>query len=344
MPSPVELNELRNMSGGVRKRILELLHGIHIPKTQTAAQVGTIQSVVADDVGQLMRVGPFAIVPPRVDAYDWWIAETTTSWRQLDTANAATLNGAYATIASVALKAPTHSPTFTGIPLAPAVEVGTDTNQIATAAMVTASVAPALSGLAGKAPLVSPAFQGAPTAETPLLSDNTRRLATTAFVQSLISAAGAPSRHTASETPPLNPAPNDSWFDTTTGSSFIFYDGFWVECIGRAEYPNTTMRASATSVVTAINEDINGYVRLTASGAKIFNVPSVDANFNAPVGCIITVRNASNTTGGGNITLTPLASLALPLPTLNAAVGELVIPPQTTAQIIYAGNNVWDVL
>jgi hypothetical protein len=34
---------------------------------------------------------------------------------------------------------------------------------------------------------------------------------------------------TASPTPPPNPLPNDEWFETTTGSRFLYYLGAWVE-------------------------------------------------------------------------------------------------------------------
>lgn len=33
----------------------------------------------------------------------------------------------------------------------------------------------------------------------------------------------------ASDGPPANPAPNQMWYESDTGKTYIFYDGFWVE-------------------------------------------------------------------------------------------------------------------
>lgn len=259
MPSPVELNELRNMSGGVRKRILELLHGLHVPKTLTAAQAGTIQSVVADDVGQFMRVGPFPIEGLRTDAYDWWVAQTVepTVWRQLDAYSLAYLSSIFATIASVALKAPLASPHLTGIPTTSAVAVGTDTSQIATAALVKASMDVALAGLLTKAPITSPNFLGSPAAITPATSDNSTRLATTAFVKAVVAAVQAVPQgvnFVSSDTPPLDLAV--IWHDTND-NTLNFWDGnVWV-CSGIA--------ATAPSIASRYRTADNGSY-LTSDG------------------------------------------------------------------------------
>lgn len=135
---PLELQELSSLSLGVRKRILGLLNGLNLPKTLTEAQVGTIQSVTPDDVGQFMRVGPYVVSGLRTQAYDWWVAESESSepWRQIDSINIPYLQSAYASIASVALKAPLMSPVFTGTPSAPTVTAATATNQLATTAFV----------------------------------------------------------------------------------------------------------------------------------------------------------------------------------------------------------------
>lgn len=144
---------------------------------------------------------------------------------------------------------------------------------------------------------------------------------------------------TASETPPANAIDNDEWLETGTGSSFVFYDGFWVERIGRAEFPNVTVRAVTALISSALTIDVNGYVRFTGVGAKTFNVSATTGTFVPQVGCIITLRNAAIS---GNVTIA-----SFPLtggPVLNSTIGGLVIPPGTTAQIMYQGDNVWDVL
>jgi hypothetical protein len=77
---------------------------------------------------------------------------------------------------SLASKAPIASPNFTGIPLAPTANAGTNTTQIATTAFVT-------TGLNLKADLAGPTFTGVPAAPTASVGTNTTQLATTAYVQ-----------------------------------------------------------------------------------------------------------------------------------------------------------------
>ena len=80
---------------------------------------------------------------------------------------------------SLAAKAPLASPNFTGIPLAPTANAGTNTTQIATTAFVTA-------GLNLKADLAGPTFTGVPAAPTASAGTNTTQIATTAFVTAAI--------------------------------------------------------------------------------------------------------------------------------------------------------------
>ena len=77
---------------------------------------------------------------------------------------------------SLASNAPIASPNFTGIPLAPTANAGTNTTQIATTAFVT-------TGLNLKADLAGPTFTGVPAAPTASVGTNTTQLATTAYVQ-----------------------------------------------------------------------------------------------------------------------------------------------------------------
>lgn len=72
-------------------------------------------------------------------------------------------------------KAPTASPTFTGVPVAPTAAAATNTTQIATTAFVTTA-----DNL--KANLASPTFTGVPAAPTAVAGTSTTQLATTAFV------------------------------------------------------------------------------------------------------------------------------------------------------------------
>lgn len=72
--------------------------------------------------------------------------------------------------------AQSDSAAFTNTPTAPNASPGTNSNQIATTAFVSASFAPK----------VSPALTGTPTAPTAASSTNTTQIATTAFVQGLL--------------------------------------------------------------------------------------------------------------------------------------------------------------
>lgn len=74
---------------------------------------------------------------------------------------------------SVATKADSASPSFTGTPTAPTAAAGTNSTQLATTSFVATSFAP----------LASPALTGTPTAPTASASDDSTQLATTAFVQ-----------------------------------------------------------------------------------------------------------------------------------------------------------------
>jgi hypothetical protein len=43
---------------------------------------------------------------------------------------------------------------------------------------------------------------------------------------------GPAGSYIASDTPPESPENNTAWFDTTTGATFMYYDGFWIETTG----------------------------------------------------------------------------------------------------------------
>jgi hypothetical protein len=82
-------------------------------------------------------------------------------------------------ISSIAGKADTASPTFTGTPAAPTAATGTNTTQIATTAFVSAANQ-------AKADLVSPQFSGTPQAPNAAVGTNSTQIATTAFVTAAI--------------------------------------------------------------------------------------------------------------------------------------------------------------
>lgn len=53
------------------------------PATVLNGGVDPVPGTPALAIGQFSRVGPYVIDPPRTQAYDWFIAETMDSWRQV---------------------------------------------------------------------------------------------------------------------------------------------------------------------------------------------------------------------------------------------------------------------
>jgi phage-related tail fiber protein len=84
--------------------------------------------------------------------------------------------------------APINSPAFTGSPTAPTAAPGTNTQQIATTAFVTAVRALLNTAIGLKAPLASPVLTGTPTAPTAAAGNNSTQIATTAFIQTALAA------------------------------------------------------------------------------------------------------------------------------------------------------------
>jgi hypothetical protein len=246
MPTEIELT---TTSTAVKKRILSLLAGVNRPITRTAAEGAPHSGIVADTRGQLCRVGPFALTAPRTIAYDWYVADTDTSWRKV----------------------------------------------------------------------MEP------------IDDFVAQLA-------VLNTRG---RFTAAATAPSSPAPasNDEWFETTTGSRFLFFDGYWVEQIARAEFPNATVTHVNTLSETLTAAHTNGYLRYESSGTKILNVPASSIQA-FQVGSVATIRNASL---AGSVTMTPSTTVGNVV-TINCITNGLIIPPNTSTQIMYVGSNTWDVL
>lgn len=83
--------------------------------------------------------------------------------------------------------APLDSPAFTGVPTAPTPALGTNTTQIATAALVENAIVNLYSQVDSTfAKQASPVFTGTPTAPTATAGTNTTQIATTGFVQAAI--------------------------------------------------------------------------------------------------------------------------------------------------------------
>jgi hypothetical protein len=100
-------------------------------------------------------------------------------------------------------------------------------------------------------------------------------------------------------------------------------------------YP-TLIATVATANHTLNINNRYGYTRFTAGVAKTLTIPQVDESFPVLAGDVFSVRNAEV----GDITIVPV-NISV---TLNHAPDGDVITPSTTAQLIYLGDNNWDIL
>lgn len=105
-------------------------------------------------------------------------------------------------------KAPTASPTFTGVPLAPTAATATNTTQIATTAFVQANTAL-------KANIASPTFTGTPAAPTATAGTNTTQLATTSFVATSFAPLASPALSGTPTAPTATAGTNTTQLATT---------------------------------------------------------------------------------------------------------------------------------
>lgn len=246
MPTEIELTTTSTV---VKKRILSLLAGVNRPITRTETEGPPTSGIVADTKGQLCRVGPYAITAPRTTAWDWYIADTETSWRKV--------------------------------------------------------------------------------------------MAPTDDLAAQLAVLGTRGRFTATGSAPTTPSPanNDEWFETTTGSRFLFFDGYWVEQIARAEFPNSSVVHVNTLSETLTLAHMNGYIRFESAGTKVLNIPPSSAQA-FQLGSVVTVRNAST---AGGISIVPAATIGNTV-TISSTPSGLAVPPSTSTQLMYIGSNTWDVL
>lgn len=94
----------------------------------------------------------------------------------------------------------------------------------------------------------------------------------------------------------------------------------------------------STATYTLSTSDLDRFVRMTYVGgeSKELTIPVYGENFLPVEGSLISIRNSSES---NNLTLIPEGLI-----TLNKASGAEIITPMTTAQILYIGDNTWDLL
>ena len=193
-------------------------------------------------------------------------------------------------------RAPVADPDFTGVPLAPTAQVGTNTRQIATTEFVQSAIVaagggpspsiadPLMDGVASpgsaapysredhvhptdtsRAPLASPALTGTPTAPTAATGTDTTQIATTAFVNASISALGSVlnykgTKATTSELPQSGNTTGDVWIVTADNSEHVWNGSSWEE-LG----PTIDLSGYVPNTRTINNKALSSDITLTYS-------------------------------------------------------------------------------
>ena len=79
---------------------------------------------------------------------------------------------------------------------------------------------------------------------------------------------GADGKYLESATEPSTPEPGDIWFNTTTGSTYIYYDSYWVGVGGGTAYGNWQVINSNTTATAN-----TGYIANTSAGSFTLIMP-----------------------------------------------------------------------
>jgi hypothetical protein len=79
---------------------------------------------------------------------------------------------------------------------------------------------------------------------------------------------GADGKYLESATEPSTPEPGDIWFNTTTGSTYIYYDSYWVGVGGGTAYGNWQVINSNTTATAN-----TGYIADTSGGSFTLIMP-----------------------------------------------------------------------
>jgi hypothetical protein len=208
------------------------------------------------------------------------------------------------------------SPVFTGVPIAPTAEPGTNTDQIATTAFVNA----AISSSTIFAPIDSPSFTGVPSAPTAAPGSASGQLATTAFVTHAVEAATA----------------GVSSFNTRTGA--VVLTGGDISAAGGAMLVSPAFTGTPTAPTAAPGTD-NTQIATTAfvigtlglggvatfngrSGAVTLTQADIIAAAGAPInGPLFTGVPAAPTAAPGTNT-TQIATTAFVMASVNATVAS----------------------
>lgn len=84
-------------------------------------------------------------------------------------------------------------------------------------------------------------------------AENTVEVYTTMGLRGLQGIPGPSGKFISSPTPPVDPEDNDTWYNTTNGKTYIFYDLFWVE-VGAVGPAGSSVNVTIDSVPPTISD------------------------------------------------------------------------------------------
>lgn len=147
---------------------------------------------------------------------------------------------------------------------------------------------------------------------------------------------------TVSATAPPSPREGQGWLDMNSGRTFAWVvtnsltgAGCWIEQFGGSSYPAPAIINTSQTSYTLGNAAENAYVRLTANSSKAVYIPLVSGGFAPAIGSVFSVRNV----GTGNATWTS----SFPGVTIIKLAGAELIPTGSTGQVMYLGDNTWEI-
>jgi len=112
-------------------------------------------------------------------------------------------------------------------------------------------------------------FGGTVTVAAP--TSNTHA-ATKLYVDNLLGSGGSGSI-TVSDTPPSSPSEGDLWYNSTDGSTYVYYDSFWVESTSAYAGPTGMVAASAPlsfdEATSTLTIDLSSYYTSVETDAAI---------------------------------------------------------------------------
>lgn len=128
-------------------------------------------------------------------------------------------------------------------------------------------------------------FGGTVTVATP--TSNTHAT-TKLYVDDLLANVGGGGSLTVSDTPPSSPTEGDLWYNSTDGSTYVYYDSFWVESTSAYAGPTgmvaATLPLSFDENTSTLSIDLSSYytsaqtqleIDTAVEDASIFNIMGV---------------------------------------------------------------------